>query len=832
MEIKSSPQSTIAKRTTSVTILVTGDIHGHVLHHSCHTHAGDHEEQNQGLCYPGAPYLSSAINTIRAKEPNVVLLDTGDAAFGSGGEFDETMLVAKTMNLLKYDAMALGNHELDIGAERLRQFVDLVEFPILASNVQGLPSSRGKDLSLASHITISLTHSLNNDTLCLIGVTANEPNPLTGADLEIGPEVDAVKAILTELTNSTCSRKIILSHAGIDVDRRLARETSNMGVDAILGGHSHVLIPTVDISPESPEFGTVLQEEEMNIRVKESETPVLLHTGANGRYLGILRLEWDNSSKNLVKVATEILPLDVDHGVQPDTSLMEWQAKWVEQHKTKTKRNKVDIPIEGDDTICSRPCRMGDCILGQIVTDAMSFCLERGPCIQGIVKKTKGTPAVALLESGTLRSCLHSKRQNFNEVLPWSNTLVLLQVKGSLIRQMLQHGISSKTGGGFLQVSGLQYSYLGEKLQNDVRLKQHYVTGQSPLRSQVESDAESNGVGSSEYPSQSELDDNSSHWVVVTDWLAAGGDGFGDLVEQATAIVKTNISLHDAISAYATSNQTAYKTSSQNCRSSHQHATTSFISLDTAARGALAGFLGGLIAFLITFPIYTLFVRKIMSKSLVCSWSLLKGVWIGALATAIMDGVYFMMYSWAVLSGLSRFEKSTVAAVSSCLVGTPLWTIVTQQQLLESNIPIWRMLRTNYKSRGLWGFFDSLPFNLLLCIQPIIRQASLEFLVESFELSSSTSIGSAASVASLAATIITYPIQKWRVLKQSGDKNSKLCIGCGLSRKFGIRVGCHVFYNGLGFKLLDTCLKNFVLFFIVEEINSILPAVRVVVSTA
>jgi hypothetical protein len=48
-------------------------------------------------------------------------------------------------------------------------------------------------------------------------------------------------------------------------------------------------------------------------------------------------------------------------------------------------------------------------------------------------------PIIGLLQAGTLRKCLHLRDQNFNEVLPWPNTLVLLKIKGSLIRKMLQH---------------------------------------------------------------------------------------------------------------------------------------------------------------------------------------------------------------------------------------------------------------------------------------------------------------------------------------------------------------------------------------------------------
>eukprot|EP00957_Ditylum_brightwellii_P172588 13138734-Ditylum_brightwellii.AAC.1 len=110
--------------TQSLTVILTGDVHGDFFPTLCKD--GD-EEQNENRSTRdikcrnnhGAPYLARLVNKIRSVEENVVLLDTGDAFFGgaAGGGRPEIMkLIADTMNLLKYDAMALGNHEPDFGA--------------------------------------------------------------------------------------------------------------------------------------------------------------------------------------------------------------------------------------------------------------------------------------------------------------------------------------------------------------------------------------------------------------------------------------------------------------------------------------------------------------------------------------------------------------------------------------------------------------------------------------------------------------------------------------------------------------------------------------------
>lgn len=89
--------------TVAATIILTGNVHSRFLHRPCYG-------LDQILCYPGASYLSSVIKAIRAREPNVVLLDAGDSIFGSDANYDQTTSVANTINLLQYNAIALGNH--------------------------------------------------------------------------------------------------------------------------------------------------------------------------------------------------------------------------------------------------------------------------------------------------------------------------------------------------------------------------------------------------------------------------------------------------------------------------------------------------------------------------------------------------------------------------------------------------------------------------------------------------------------------------------------------------------------------------------------------------
>jgi hypothetical protein len=92
-----------------------------------------------------------------------------------------------------------------------------------------------------------------------------------------------------------------------------------------------------------------------------------------------------------------------------------------------------------------------------------------------------------------------------------------------------------------------------------------------------------------------------------------------------------------------------------------------------------------------------------------------------------------------------------------------------------------------------------------------------ELLINKSQLSSSLCAAIAGSISSLVATIMTYPIQKLRIMWQAGSGE--------MSMKYShVPVidnadCCAFFYSGFGFKLLHTGLKNFVLFFVMEQVN-------------
>ena len=83
----------------------------------------------------GIGKITSFLNS-KAEEENAIFVSAGDMWQG-GVESNNTKgkLVTDWMNQLGFSAMTLGNHEFDWGTEKIKENVEIAEFPILAINV-------------------------------------------------------------------------------------------------------------------------------------------------------------------------------------------------------------------------------------------------------------------------------------------------------------------------------------------------------------------------------------------------------------------------------------------------------------------------------------------------------------------------------------------------------------------------------------------------------------------------------------------------------------------------------------------------------------------------
>lgn len=211
-----------------LTVLHTSDTHSRI----------EPEKSGQGGLAGRAALIESVRDSVGAD--NLLLLDCGDFSQGSlyynvyKGAYE-----VDAMNLLGYDAAAIGNHEFDYGLENLALLLKRARFPFLCANLEfaGTPCEG-----------LVQPYAVVEKCGKRIGLFGLSPNP-EGLVLKehcngvvYSSPVEAAQRCADELRKKGCSLVICLSHLGFDApwgcgDEQLAAATE--GIDIILGGHSH-----------------------------------------------------------------------------------------------------------------------------------------------------------------------------------------------------------------------------------------------------------------------------------------------------------------------------------------------------------------------------------------------------------------------------------------------------------------------------------------------------------------------------------------------------------------------------------------------------------------
>ncbi len=184
----------------------------------------------------GVARRANYVDEVRRENRQVLLFDSGDFLQGTPyfnlfkGEVE-----IKTMNLMKYDAATLGNHEFDYGMEVLEKVVRAANFPIVSTNY---------DFSETAIAELIHPYLILNKGGIRVGVMGIDIQPLglIAADHYKGMKyldpITSANEVAKRLREEyRCDLVVCLSHLGYTADRELAAESR--GIDLILGGHSH-----------------------------------------------------------------------------------------------------------------------------------------------------------------------------------------------------------------------------------------------------------------------------------------------------------------------------------------------------------------------------------------------------------------------------------------------------------------------------------------------------------------------------------------------------------------------------------------------------------------
>ncbi|HJA86228.1 MAG TPA: bifunctional metallophosphatase/5'-nucleotidase [Candidatus Bacteroides avicola] len=259
-----------AQQSVGLNILQTSDTHSRIEPIS--PHAADQSAGKGGVLRRVA-----FVEHYRAEHPGVLLFDCGDISQGTPYyNMFKGELEVKMMNLMKYDAMTIGNHEFDFGLENMARLFRLASFQVVCANydvsgtvLEGLVKPyvvlQREGLRIGVFGLSPRLEGLVQASNCQ-GVVYRDPIAAARETVEIlrGRE--------------HCDVVICLSHLGMlgvasEVPGDEALATGTSGIDVILGGHSH----------------TFMEHPAVLLNAEGREVPVM-HTGKNGVYVGELKL--------------------------------------------------------------------------------------------------------------------------------------------------------------------------------------------------------------------------------------------------------------------------------------------------------------------------------------------------------------------------------------------------------------------------------------------------------------------------------------------------------------------------------------------------------------
>lgn len=176
----------------------------------------------------------------RQKNPDLLLFDSGDFSQGSSyySMFKGDVEVG-LMNMMRYDAATIGNHEFDFGMENMARLFRMADFPIVCANydftgtcVEGLVKPyvviRRNGVKIGVFGLSPKMRGLVSDKNC-VGVKYLDP-------------VKAAQKTADLLKNKEkCDLVVCISHLGWNIggddDVLMMKNTRN--IDIVLGGHSH-----------------------------------------------------------------------------------------------------------------------------------------------------------------------------------------------------------------------------------------------------------------------------------------------------------------------------------------------------------------------------------------------------------------------------------------------------------------------------------------------------------------------------------------------------------------------------------------------------------------
>lgn len=285
-----------AAETRTITVLHTNDLHGALLPQSDFETSGARKPDRGGVARLAT--VIAAERESAAKEGRaVVLVDAGDCFHGTpeGNETKGEAVIA-WMNLEKYDAMALGNHDWAYGDRNLAALAGMAKFPFVSCTVTRV-DPKATTAAIVEYAKAYVVIKAGDLRVAVVGfTTAGTPDmnlPEHVKDLDFGPDYGPQGAFYMKRARGEADLVIALTHLGSQSDARLAEKAP--GFDLIVGGHDHRDFP----------------------KGFEKNGTLIVQAGCDGAWLGRVDLKYDTETRKVTSREARLITIDASIKDEP-----------------------------------------------------------------------------------------------------------------------------------------------------------------------------------------------------------------------------------------------------------------------------------------------------------------------------------------------------------------------------------------------------------------------------------------------------------------------------------------------------------------------------------
>ena len=466
-----------------IVILHTNDVHGAIA---------------------GYAKVAALKDAYEARGAYVLLMDAGDFIQGDPTvSTSEGATAVELMNLAGYDVVSLGNHEFDYGYQNLKDLEADADFAIVDANV--LYNGR---VAFEDNLVFTTPDGTKIGVFGLdTPETATKAHPakIQGVTFLAGEDLyDCAQEQVDALTAEGCNYVICLGHLGIDDESAGNRSIDLLenvdGIDLFIDGHSH---STQDDITAALTAASQAGGNEISVDSSMVNGTVLTSTGTKLESVGVVTIDGETGRIDASTVSAASLT-DEDADVAARAAAIQKEI----DDEYGTVFAKTEVALNGEREPGNRTEETN---LGDLITDALVWGAEReGTEVDAAV--TNGGGIRASIAAGDIT------KKDINTVLPFGNTLSIVQVTGAELLEALEASTycTPTSIGGFPQVSGIEFTVDTTKAydQGELYPGSTYYGPKSIQRVTIET------VGGEPF------DANATYTIATNDFMAAGGDTY------------------------------------------------------------------------------------------------------------------------------------------------------------------------------------------------------------------------------------------------------------------------------------------------------------------